>query len=505
MVKHTKKKKDLQDTFTDYIEDQNAEDLIQSDEGSQSSDHENAHPQTKILTIKQARATSKKAKSSINSARKLLKLFKGACHISEETQVDYDSPETLNYILKSSIKIFPRIFVKVFKDKSQKESLKTSYKNLFRSFLSNTLVLLKQVRDRELLAGIFKGLGKVMKYLRYFEEYIKNYVKISVKIWGEMDKTGKLLSYGFIRKIMVKNLYDKVEIMRLLYLNYAKNSKFMTWINYVDIETMRKCFIDILGTDLSAGYQIVFTSLRQQSIYLAQVVKNPSIDRIKTIYNWQFLNSLMILGQSISAYKDMSALAHPLIQIVSGVLSLTNIPKYFPLKLHLVRILIALQNQRKNYIPSIAPNVIEILTSPSLNKSVSTKKLKEFSFVVAIKTSKEQLASQLYREQLIDECCECLIEHFASISNVVAFPECFLPVSLTLKKHVKGVKNSVFREKIGHCLKVVQENSDWVEGQRKGIRMVDEKHVVDGEAPIREKCSKILMRRLEIVNSRINT
>ena len=92
------------------------------------------------------------------------------------------------------------------------------------------------------------------------------------------------MSYEFLRTIMMKKAYESLEILKLLYLNYAKNSKFMSWASYLNNETMRDCFVDSLSIDISSSYQAIFISMRQLSIFLSQIVKNPSADRIKTIY-----------------------------------------------------------------------------------------------------------------------------------------------------------------------------------------------------------------------------
>lgn len=500
MVKGGKKyKKNNLESFDEVVED-----LNQGDESPDESEDEPVQLKTSI-DLKKAKTLMRNAKVSVNGARKLLKVFRAACHISEDNQTNFDSPSTLTFILTRSIKVLPRIFRKIFNDKKLKDSTSTSYKNSLRSFLSNTLFLLKQVQQEGLLADIFTGLGKVLNFFKFFPDLIKGFVKTSIKIWSENEKIGKLVAYQFVRKCLVKEFYDKVGTMKLFYVSFTKNSKFMGWNNYQNVETMRKCFVDLLGVDMSSSYQVVFAILRQLAMYLSQTVKNPSSDRIKTIYNWQFLNSLILIGQSINTYKDLWDLAHPLVQIVTGILSLTNIPKYFPLKLHLLRVLISIQSQCKYYIPSISPNICEVLTSVSLSKSTSNKKFKEFSFIMAIKTSKDQLQSQLYREQLVDESTECLIEHFASISNTMAFPELFLPVKITLKRHCKNLPNAVFREKILHALKLIQESSEWVLSKREGVKEVVPGMNIEGRAPILDKCEKILKRRQEIVNSKLNS
>lgn len=493
------------DTYGEFIDEQDDIEVLEFDDEEEQEQIEDIKAPVVQKTILKSSVKNlvKNASGNINNARKLMRLFRSACHTNDENAVDFESPETFNLIITASLKTFPKLFRVTFKDKNLKPSLKTSFKNLLRSFFSNTLFLLKQVRDCALLVAIFRGLTKVSKFLTFFNEYTKNFVKAAAKIWGETQKSGKLICYNFIRKMMERNAYDKVDVLRLLYISYAKNSKFMSWVSYIGVDIMRNCFVELLGLDLSASYQIVFTSMRQLSVYLSQIVKNPSADRIKSIYNWQYLNSLILLGRCVSSYSDLFDLASPLIQIISGVLSLTNIPKYFPLKLHLARILISLQSHCKMYIPSITPNLIEIVTSPSLSRGTSSKKLKEFSFVVAIKGSKDQLASELYREQLIDESCECLIECFGSISNIVAFPEVFLPVAITLKKYCKNLRNSVFREKVLHCLRLGKANSDWVEKARKSVKSVKDLCYLAGLAPISKKCERILHRRQEIVNSKV--
>jgi nucleolar complex protein 2 len=486
------------DTFNEFIEEQHTEQAAES--GSEDSAPE-ASKQN--ITKEHVKKLLKSCTDSINHSRKLLKIFRLACH-NENNTLEFDNPNTYTLIIVSSFKAFPKIFRKIFKSKTVSSSIKTSYKNLFRSFLSNSLYLIKQVRDSSLLVSIFNGLSKVSKFFSYFTEYSKNFVKTAAKIWGEVEKSGKLLSYSFIRKMMISKNYDSIETLKLLYVNYAKNSKYMSWVSYSSIETMKNCFIDLLGEDLSGSYQVLFTSLRQLSIYLSQAIKNPSEDRIKTIYNWQFLNSLILLGRSITSYKDLFDLASPLIQITSGILSLTNSPKYFPLKLHLSRVLVSIQSHCKVYIPCISPNIIEILASPSLVKACNLKKIKDFSFIVAIKASKDQLASELYRQQLVDECCECLIEHLGSVACFSSFPELSLPVQFTLKKHCKNLKNPVFRQKILHCVRLIQQNSDWVESSRKDFKTIKKNLFLTSTPPLKLKCDTILKRRQEIVNSKLS-
>jgi len=87
----------------------------------------------------------------------------------------------------------------------------------------------------------------------------------------------------------------------------------------------------------------------------------------------------------------------------------------------------------------------------------------------------------------------------------MAFPELFLPVKITLKRHCKSLPNAVFREKVLHALKLIQESSEWVLSKREGVKEVVPGMNIEGRAPILEKCEKILRRRQEIVNSKLSS
>lgn len=282
----------------------------------------------------------------------------------------------------------------------------------------------------------------------------------------------------------------------------------MSWAKYQDVDLMRSCFVDMLGIDLGATYQVVFIYLRQLSLFLTEVIKRPSTDRVKTLYNWQYLNSLCMLAQAIIQYQvQLKELAFPLVQICQGLLQITNIPKYFPIKLHFIRVLISLQAASKSYIPVITPHLLEILLSPSLQKKSKPNKPKAFSFLMALKASKEQLDSETYKEQLIEEICDSLIEHMAGISNAISFPEIMISIKISLKKHTKTIRNGGIKGKILQTIKVIEDNADFVNKKRfeSNLPPIAGPMMVEGEAPISEQRDKIAKRREKILRSKIES
>jgi len=60
-----------------------------------------------------------------------------------------------------------------------------------------------------------------------------------------------------------------------------------------------------------------------------------SEESIKSVYSWQFYNCMKIwvLALTTASTSDLALLVHPLVQLISGVIRLTNQMKYFPFHL----------------------------------------------------------------------------------------------------------------------------------------------------------------------------
>ena len=178
MVKKTKfKGKEAFVSFKDYIDEQHTQEIAESEE----EDLEEPTKSSTILT-KQVKKVVRSAKlNTINSLRKLLGLYRSACHTNDENPAEFENPDTYNLIIISSCKIIPKLLKLNFKG-SLKVSATISYKNVLRSFLSSTLYLLKQVSDKILLSAIFRGLAKIIELFEVFSEYTKKFVKTTAKI-----------------------------------------------------------------------------------------------------------------------------------------------------------------------------------------------------------------------------------------------------------------------------------------------------------------------------------
>lgn len=332
-------------------------------------------------------------------------------------------------------------------------------------------------------------------------------VKHACKVWGGAEPNGKLLAYKFLRAAAKHGAVELSDLYRSLYTSFARNTKFMSWDRYKAVDLMRSCFIDILAIDLSEAYQVMFTYLRQLSLHLNTAIKKPTKDRVKTLYNWQYLQSLCLIGQAVTHYtKELGQLQYPLVQVALGLLKLANNLKYCPLRLHLLRLLASLEASAKTYIPGISPFILEILQSSELKKRSKPDRLKSLEFLVAIKASKENLKNLVFKEQVVQECCEILLEHAAVCSTTIAFPEVVLPIRLALKKFCKELKFPVYKAKIMQVLKQLSDGANWSESRRNRLGLAPQvaPAFLPEDSPLMAQRKKILDGRAEYINSKID-
>lgn len=440
-------------------------------------------------------AADSAARGKRSGIKKLCKLFRSVLEHSISDEAVYFE------VLELSSQHLPAYFLRKHNTKHWPQLRKP-----FKNYIKSLYLSMKHTNRPEVLTLIFEPLATLLPLKQFYSEYTNLIVKCICKLWAEGEKPQKLLCLSLLRRLYEGDFTEKVSFLKTLFLQYAANTKHRSWASYESQELMQKSFIDLVGVTAGAGYQVLFVYIRQLALHLLQVVKNPSSDNPKTVFNWQFLNSFTLLGQCILHHPGLfKELLHPLVQLACGLLKVNNIAEYFPYKLHVLRVLIALETSFGLFIPDVSAHLLQMIGTPSLYKHSKSMKTKVFSFLVAIKATKDQLASELYKELLIQEACDSLVEHLATVENSIAFVETSLPVRLSLRKTAKTAKNPLVRSKLIHCVKLIEENSALVEAQRAQLNLpvLECPLVLPGPHKLRTQAQKLQKQRHSSVISHL--
>ena len=116
---------------------------------------------------------------------------------------------------------------------------------------------------------------------------------------------------------------------------------------------MRNCITELYSMDTVTAYQHAFVYIRQLAIHIRNAMTSmteteyipsfPSISRIHSVTNWQFINCLRLWTYMVtqpSLQEAFKPLVYPLIQVIDSTINLIPTARYYPLRLHCIDLFI---------------------------------------------------------------------------------------------------------------------------------------------------------------------
>ena len=233
------------------------------------------------------------------------------------------------------------------------------------------------------------------------------------------------------------------------------------------IKSLQDDIINILNYDLDKAYTTIFTFIRKLCIQLRATIVDKTTSSIKSIYNWQFVNSLILWGRVIMKYisnQNINLLIYPLIQTIIGVIRLNTNELFYLLRIRLVILLNGISRRSNIFIPTpmyILPILssnyfIEkckpIIPSKKQKEEKKTDKLEKSKInsriviYVSLKLKKEELKIKQIRKDLLEECCDCLLEYLSINSNKICFTELADNILKEMRSSLKNIYDKEYRE-----------------------------------------------------------
>lgn len=163
-----------------------------------------------------------------------------------------------------SEKLLRRLVLAVYKyvPRSLDSLPKKTLMSVIRQLCTTTVMYLKTNTTSDSINYVFTKLSTVAAKLMKHPNLVVKLVKTASKCWGKGEKNAKLAAYEFLRKVMQNGKLDRLTILKMLYLVYARHTRRFSWEVFDGIRTLRMTFIDLLGVDASASYQVVFLYIR---------------------------------------------------------------------------------------------------------------------------------------------------------------------------------------------------------------------------------------------------
>ena len=299
--------------------------------------------------------------------------------------------KVINNIIKYFIKDLPDILQ--LKMNSKNEEKNKANNSLIKKYVS---ILIRYIKtcELEMQNYIFYNIEKISPLIFQFNNFTEIILKLSIKSWSTTKE-----------------------------LNIAKEMNLNTFNH---IKSLQDDIINILNYDLEKAYTTIFTFIRKLCIQLRATIVDKTTSTIKSIYNWQFVNSLILWSRVIMKYisnENIYLLTYPLIQTIIGVIRLNSNELYYLLRIRLVILLNGISAKSNIFIPT-PMYVLPILSSNYFiekckpiqepkypkeeKKSDKLEKAKintRIVIYVNLKIKKEELKIKQIRKDLLEEWC----------------------------------------------------------------------------------------------------
>ncbi|XP_020248339.1 nucleolar complex protein 2 homolog isoform X2 [Asparagus officinalis] len=498
--------------FNDEDIDEDEETDFEADEETQPAVESQKKPEKAVTTaMVDSWCKAIKEERKLGAIRSLLRAFRLACHCGDDS--DVTSPK---FSIVSS-NVFNKIMVFVLNEMDgilrgllgapntggKKETImdltttKTWAKHgtLMRIYLSNTLHILTEMTDEQMISFTLKRVKASGVFLAAFPTLLRKYIKVALHSWGTGRGALPIVSFLFLRDLCVRLGSDCLDTcLKGMYKAYVMNcklSKSVSRSKQQHIHFLGNCVTELYGVDVPSAYQHAFVFIRQLAVILrgALTVRGDKVVKEKKdkkqrdgskssrkqldkayqkVYDWQFISCLELWTGVICAYNseaEFGPLAYPLAQIISGVASLVPTARYIPLRLRCMKMLNRLAGATGTYIP-VSSHLLDMLEMKELHKRSTGGVGKAVNLLSVKQVDKTTLKTRAFQEECTYYLVEELAEHLAQWSYSPAFFELsFIPL-VRLRSFCKSTDVDRSRREIKELIRQVEANSEFTNSKR---------------------------------------